>query len=59
MGLIIFIYFFLLLQAALGDNNLSLIANGQLPSGPLDGVEDLSMKSQASHLENLSTEPIR
>ncbi|CAE1250675.1 unnamed protein product [Acanthosepion pharaonis] len=46
------------LRAALGDNNLSLIANGQLPSGPLDGVEDLSMKSQASHLENLSTEPI-
>ncbi|XP_052822827.1 forkhead box protein P2 isoform X4 [Octopus bimaculoides] len=46
------------LRAALGENNLSLIANGQLSAGGVDGVEDLSMKSQGSHLGNLNTESI-
>ncbi|GAB1606578.1 forkhead box protein P2-like isoform X1 [Argonauta hians] len=44
------------IRAALGENNLPLMSNGQLSSGPVDGVEDLSMKSHSSHFGHVNAD---
>ncbi|GAB1607731.1 forkhead box protein P2 isoform X2 [Argonauta hians] len=42
--------------AALGENNLPLMSNGKLSSGPVDGVEDMFMKSPSSHCGHVNAD---